>query len=271
MKKMGFELVNGEPCILRKGDIYILLYVDDCLIAAPTLVETETITDQLRGACDLKNIGPLSQYLGFQITRDRANKKLYLSQETFATTMLERHGYLKLNGAKTSTLLSFVQLYLAPDLEAPEAITKEYQRQLGAINWLANGTRPDISFVASKLSEANHGPSTAHLAALKHLMRYLQATSNYGLVFGAPDDSTNPSNPMDPYGASDAAFGDNSTRVSTGGYVVYVGGGPVMWKSKKQPFVALSTAEAEFINLTPAGQALLWVNKLYSLLQPSGS
>ena len=41
-----------------------------------------------------------------------------------------------------------------------------------------------------------------------------------------------------------------------------MGRGPVIWKSKKQPFVTLSTAEAEFINLTPAGQALIWIDRL---------
>ncbi|MBE3047286.1 Ty1/Copia family ribonuclease HI [Candidatus Bathyarchaeota archaeon] len=64
------------------------------------------------------------------------------------------------------------------------------------------------------------------------------------------------------YAASDAAFGDNHSRVSTAGYVVFLGGGLVMWKSRKQPYVTLSTAKAEFINLTPTGVALLWTKKL---------
>lgn len=42
-----------------------------------------------------------------------------------------------------------------------------------------------------------------------------------------------------------------------------------MWKSKRQSFVALSTAEAEFINLTPTGRALLWINCLVQALQGS--
>ena len=41
--------------------------------------------------------------------------------------------------------------------------------------------------------------------------------------------------------------------------MVFVAGGPVLWKSKKQTYVASSTTEAEFTNLLPAGQAVLWI------------
>ena len=47
-----------------------------------------------------------------------------------------------------------------------------------------------------------------------------------------------------------------------------VGRGPVVWKSKKQPFVALSTGEAEFLNLTPTGQALIWIGRLLDQISP---
>lgn len=39
-------------------------------------------------------------------------------------------------------------------------------------------------------------------------------------------------------------------------------GGPIFWRSKKQMIVALSTAKAEFMNLTPTGQALVWISNI---------
>ena len=167
--------------------------------------------------------------------------------------MLKCYRYLKLNGAKTPTLLSFIQLYLAPNLEALKAIIKEYQRQLGIINQLANSICPDVSFVASKLSKANYRPLAAYLAALKYLIRYIQAISNYRLIFSAPNNSLNSLNPIDLYRASNAAFRDNSICISTKGYIIYVRGSLVIQKLKKQLFIALLTAEVEFINLILAG------------------
>ena len=39
-------------------------------------------------------------------------------------------------------------------------------------------------------------------------------------------------------------------------------GAPVIWKTKKQTFVALSTTEAKFTNLTPAALSARWVAKI---------
>ena len=52
------------------------------------------------------------------------------------------------------------------------------------------------------------------------------------------------------------------SRHSTGGHIVFVAGAPVLWKTKKQTFVALSTTEAEFTNLTPAALSAKWVAKI---------
>lgn len=101
--------------------------------------------------------------------------------------------------------------------------------------------------------------------AIRHLFRYLKGHPDLGILFEGKQAQESPGYGL--YGAADAAFGDNASRVSTGGYVVFLGRGPVIWKSKKQLFVALSTAKAEFINLTPARQALIWINRLLDQLQ----
>ena len=43
---------------------------------------------------------------------------------------------------------------------------------------------------------------------------------------------------------------------------MFVAGAPVMWKTKKQTFVALSSTEAEFANLTPAALSAKWVARI---------
>ena len=59
---------------------------------------------------------------------------------------------------------------------------------------------------------------------------------------------------------SDAAFADDLlTRASTGGHIIFLAGGPILWQSKRQSLVTASTTEAEFINLTPTARNLLWI------------
>jgi len=62
---------------------------------------------------------------------------------------------------------------------------------------------------------------------------------------------------------ADASFADDLLkRFSTGAHIVFVAGGAILWKSKKQTFVASSTTEAEFANLLPAAQSALWVARI---------
>ena len=62
---------------------------------------------------------------------------------------------------------------------------------------------------------------------------------------------------------ADAAFADRElTRHSTGGHIVFAAGAPLHWKTKRQTIVALSSTEAEFMNLTPTGMALIWVHNM---------
>ena len=64
-------------------------------------------------------------------------------------------------------------------------------------------------------------------------------------------------------GYVDASYaGDLDTRRSTTGYIFYLYGGPVSWRSILQPITALSTIEAEYIGITEAAKEALWLRRL---------
>ena len=104
-------------------------------------------------------------------------------------------------------------------------------------------------------------PTEQHWKAVKHILRYIAGTINYGLQFSR-NGST------DCTGFSDADWaGDIDDRKSTSGYLFKVGGAPISWKSRKQSCVALSTAEAEYMSLSLAAQEAIWLNRLLAELQ----
>jgi hypothetical protein len=95
--------------------------------------------------------------------------------------------------------------------------------------------------------------------AAKLVLRYLQGTLTYGIIYRPP--------PMGLTGYSDADWADDiNTRRSTTGYVVMLNNGPVAWKSHRQPTVALSTMEAEYMALTDATKELKWMRTFLSKL-----
>jgi hypothetical protein len=82
-------------------------------------------------------------------------------------------------------------------------------------------------------------PKEVHLRAVKRIMRYLVYTPKFGLWY--PKRST-----FDLVGYSDADYvGCKIDRKSTSGTCQFLGRSLGSWASKKQNFVALSTAEAE--------------------------
>jgi len=98
-------------------------------------------------------------------------------------------------------------------------------------------------------------PRTTHWDAAKGLLRYLAGTYDYGIIYcgGIPDF----------FGFCDADFaGDVDTRKSTTAYVFTLGGGAISWQSKRQPTVAASTTEAEYMSAAAAIKEALWVKNL---------
>ena len=60
-------------------------------------------------------------------------------------------------------------------------------------------------------------------------------------------------------GYVDADFdGDVDTRRSTTGFIFSLYEGPISWRSSLQPITALSTTEAEYIELTEAAKEVIW-------------
>jgi hypothetical protein len=73
------------------------------------------------------------------------------------------------------------------------------------------------------------------------------------LHFGSIDDSE-----VTRFSDSDWGSDPNNQRLITG-YTFLIGGGAVSWASKKQPTVALSSIEAEYMALSDAARYAIWI------------
>jgi len=130
-------------------------------------------------------------------------------------------------------------------------LTVSYLSAVGALMYLDLTSHPDISNAVKILSCFSANPGTTHWNAVKHLFHYLQGTKDLKLIYGS--DNSGQLFSTD----TDAAHGDvKKNGRSTDGYLVKFGTGAVSWNSKVQPFVALSTSEAEFIAAMEAGKEI---------------
>jgi hypothetical protein len=143
-----------------------------------------------------------------------------------------------------------------------------YQQYVGELMFAAIATRPDIMYAVSQLSSFNSNPCQRHLAAAKHVLRYLKGTIMFGIIYRRQKATSGPrgfwSNEV---GYSDADWGrDLNSRRSTTGVIVLLNDAVVVWKSCKQPTVAISTMEAEYMALTDAAKEIKWIRQLFDEL-----
>lgn len=120
--------------------------------------------------------------------------------------------------------------------------------------YLSVNSRPDIAYATSYLSQYNTCYTKEHWNAAKRVLQYLKGTVNYSLVYRRSG------NPLKGYCDADWA---NCTidRRSYTGYAFKLSGGLVSWESKKQPTVALSSAEAEYMALASATKEACYLRR----------
>ena len=122
-------------------------------------------------------------------------------------------------------------------------------------------TRPDIAFAVQVLSQFMHDPTEEHLAAAKHVLRYLKGTQGQGILFSG-------NTAMTLTGFCDSDWGSCSdSRKSTTGFCILLGSSPISWKVKKQSVVARSSAEAEYRPMASTCCEIVW---LLALLKDLG-
>jgi Reverse transcriptase (RNA-dependent DNA polymerase) len=150
--------------------MYLLLYVDDMLVASSNKEEIKKMKEQLNSEFEMKELGPAKKILGMEITRDRSNRKLYLSQRGFVEKELD---HIKMKDAKSvSTPLAGkfrLSRHLSPKTKKEKSYIAEvsYSSVVGSIMYLMVCTRPDIAHVVSVVSCYLSCPGRVHWETVK--------------------------------------------------------------------------------------------------------
>ncbi|XP_021979082.1 uncharacterized mitochondrial protein AtMg00810-like [Helianthus annuus] len=217
------------------GDIaYLLIYVDDIILTTSTDSLREKLMGSLAAEFAMKDLGPLSYFLGITVSRIR--QTMFLSQKSYALDIVNRAGMSSCNPVGTPV---DTKPKLAATSGTPFEDPKLYRSLVGALQYLTF-TRPDISYAVQQICIHMHHPSIDHWQALKRIIRYIQGTADYGLTLSSCSDI-----PLRAYTDADWA-GCPDTRRSTSGYCVYMGQNLLSWSSKRQSTISRSSAEAEY-------------------------
>ena len=263
MDDIGLLRSKHDPGVffLAIPDVFILvvIHVDDCLIVTKGTDTMLAFKDQLRRRFEISDLGEARWLLGFEVLRDRPARTIALSQRAFVDTMLTR---FRMTDAHVLSvpLDPHVNLfqYELTDEEREEMKQCPYAQLVGSLMYAAVGTRPDIAFAVSTLSRFMSNPARIHWEAAKRILRYLKGTREYKLTYGPTKEALS--------GYTDADWASQAHRHSISGYAFLFNGGAISWRSNKQPIVALSSTEAEYIAASDSSREAIWLRYLASEL-----
>ena len=247
--ELGFHALHSDCCVYIKRAastvVFVLVYVDDLLLVTNDTTELTATKAALSGRFDMKDMGEAHFILGVQIRRDRARRRLYLSQQEYVRTILKRFNMEDCKPV-ASPMATGVKLLRNDPEDAVSTVDMAdipYASAVGALMYAALATRPDIAYAVTALCQFMANPAVSHWNAAKRVFRYLQGTQEHALVYGGHGGKDQPL-----YGYSDSDWGnDVNDRRSVTGWVFFLHDGAVSWQSHKQPTVALSSVEAEYM------------------------
>jgi hypothetical protein len=246
---MGFRQSTTDKCLFIRMDCIILIYVDDCLIFSPHTAVLDTVIKHLGTTFKITSDLDVSTYLGIDISKtDQGHLMLRqpgLIGKVITTCGLENES----NEHKTP---ADKILYSTSPNDTPRELQWSYRQVIGMLNYIAATTRPDISFAVHQCARFSANPNRSHELAVKRIVRYLKGTRHQGYIL-----QPNGTNTIDCYCDADFAGAwtlqeshqAHSVR-SRSGYIILYSGCPILWSSKLQSEIALSTTEAEYISLS---------------------
>jgi len=255
LESIGFTAQTDiDPCLFISDKVVCLTYVDDTLFFSPRQEYINEAMDRLRSTgMALEKEDDVAGYLGVHM--ETRGDEIKLTQKGLTRRIIEALGVL--NGKTVNTPASEP---LPIDKDGTQSNADfSYASVIGMLQYLQGHSRPDITMAVSQCARFVHSPKLSHENALKQIGQYLKKTEGEGLIFKPSRDFS-----IDCYVDADFAGlwghedpNEPSVAKSRTGYLICISDCPVIWSSKLQTSIALSTMEAEYNALSSAMRDLL--------------
>jgi hypothetical protein len=256
---IGFKQSDTDECVFYRGSTVFMVYTDDGIFCGPDQDEISECMTELGARFEITDEGDLDEYLGVKVTRT-TDGTISLTQPHLIDSIIADLGFKDNTKGKDTPAPSTASI--DRDLNGKEhSESWEYRSVIGKLNFLEKSTRPDIAFAVHQCARYSSNPKESHSAAVRYIVRYLMTTRDKGLVLRPNGHSFVCYVDADFQGGWDikTAAEDSTTAKSRTAYIVMYGGCPIVWASKMQTDIALSTTESEYSALSEAAREVLWL------------
>ena len=234
-----------------KNNTTCFYYVDDGIFMGPDSgAINKSIEDIERAGLDIEDKGNIEDYLGLNV-EEQDNGNINLTQPKIIDSIINDVQIVN-NTAPQQTLTLSTKIIHHNAASPPFDEHFIYQAVVGKLKFLEKITRPDIAYAKHQCTRFSQYPRAYHGDAIIQLLKYLKATRLQGIMLD-PEGSKS----FEVYADADffgnwhhpTASDDTITVKSRTGYDILYAGCSIVWRSKLQSHIALSTMEAEYIAL----------------------
>jgi len=157
--------------------LLIFLYVDDLLVIGDSQAEIELFKQKMNSEFEMTDLGRLNYFLGLEFKH--TSKGILLHQRRYISGVLSKFHMADCNSIPIPVIAN-LKLGEATDERLVDATL--YKQVVGSLRYVCN-SRPYISYGVGLVSRFMNNPRTSHLAAGKHILKYLKGTTELGLFF----------------------------------------------------------------------------------------
>ena len=261
LNELGFTQMEAEWGVfvawITEHILILASHVDNCTVTGSSPGLIKSFKGEIGSQFQIMDLGPISWLLGMKVTQDRSTHTISLSQEVYINTILTKYNFAD-DKLVSIPLDPHIQL---SETQSPKTTSEvacmrsvPYREAVGLLIHLATGTRLDIAFATSFVSQFNANPGWEHWEAVKQIYHYLVGMKSLVLTFGTQASG------LVGYIDADSATQEHCRAIT--GFAFLINGGAILWGSKKQELVTLSTAKSEYVTATHATKEAHWLCRL---------
>ena len=267
MKSIGFKQCGSDPCLMMKkdeaGTCYVLTYVDDNLVVGDRKAIEKVLKDVEQSEFNFTVENKLTDYLSCEIVADKIKKKAWIGQphmvKKIIKTFEEEYKGMQVYGTPGTPGFQIVSPK-EEDPILPDDLQKRYRMGVGQLMYCIKHSRPDIANAVRELTKVLGKATPAAYKEMLRVCKFVTDTKNMGLKVDPviPEDGKWE---LVVYSDSDWA-GSKDDRRSVGSYYIFLNNVLILWRSKSQKVVSLSSSEAEFYACAEAVKEIPFVAQI---------
>ena len=174
---IGFIRSDADHSLyfMQEGEhvMIVIIYVDDLIILANYMSSMKVLKAMLEKEYEMTDLDELYFCLGVEFVRDKVARTITMCQGKYIRDVLKRFAMDDCKAIGTPLDVNSKLLKLMDEEYATEAqsmVEVPYKQAVGSLMYAMIGTRPDLAFPISVVSQHMAKPGSKHLVAVKRII-----------------------------------------------------------------------------------------------------